>query len=150
MMSLLALSGLTALGMGDLPNGDEGSEDDQLPDDLAYEDFDRGDQDFEDGLMSYVWQSDGDTSEFEEHVQSDQNSIAINQVDLDRGSEIDVFDPDNDVLEVEYTAALGLPEVTVIDFEDGTGASIALNGVAVVDVAGAQGLNPEIVALVAI
>jgi len=70
--------------------------------------------------------------------------------DIDRGETIAGFDPAQDQLELEYTASLGLPEITVTDFPDGTGASIALNGVAVADVPGAQGLNPNSINLIAV
>ena len=71
-------------------------------------------------------------------------------LDFNRGDLITGFDPATDVLELEYSAALGLPEVTVTDFADGSGASIALNGVVVADVEGAQGLAPEAVVLKAV
>jgi len=57
-----------------------------------------------------------------------------------RGDLIHGFDPDIDRLELDYPAASGVPVVTVTDFPDGTGASVALNGVVVADVIGAQGL----------
>ncbi len=67
--------------------------------------------------------------------------------DFARGDLITGFDPAYDILELEYAAAMGRPEVTVINFPDGTGASIALNGVVVADVEGAQGLDPRRVIL---
>ena len=67
--------------------------------------------------------------------------------DFARGDMIAGFNPKYDVLELEYSRALGIPEITVTDFPDGSGASIALNGVVVADVEGAQGLNPATIML---
>ncbi|NOX39050.1 MAG: hypothetical protein GXP05_00595 [Alphaproteobacteria bacterium] len=67
--------------------------------------------------------------------------------DLVRGETIIGFDPDTDLIELEYSAALGTPDVTIADFPDGTGASVALNGVVVADVAGASGLDISSVVL---
>lgn len=69
-------------------------------------------------------------------------------LEFSRGEELTGFDTDSDVLELEYAKALGPPDVTVTDFADGTGASVALNGVVVADVVGAQGLCAEDVVLV--
>ena len=71
-------------------------------------------------------------------------------LDFERGARITGFDPARDVLELEYSAALDAPEVTITDFPDGTGASVALNGVVVADIEGAQGLSPESVILKAV
>ncbi|NOX72450.1 MAG: hypothetical protein GXP03_02085 [Alphaproteobacteria bacterium] len=68
-------------------------------------------------------------------------------LDFERGDTILSFNASTDILELEYTATLGVPAVSVTDFADGTGASIALNGVVVADVAGAQGLDPQSVNL---
>lgn len=71
----------------------------------------------------------------------------LETLDFERGALVSGFDPARDVLELEYSAALGAPEVTITDFPDGTGASVALNGVVVADVRGAQGLPPQAVIL---
>lgn len=70
--------------------------------------------------------------------------------DFDRGDRIDGFDLRSDILELEYTAALGTPEITINDFPDGSGASIALNGVVVADISGAKGLNTNSIRLIAV
>jgi hypothetical protein len=70
--------------------------------------------------------------------------------DYNRGDMIAGFDPSSDLIELEYTASLGVPDVTITDFADGSGASIALNGVVVADVTGAQGLDPNSVNLIAV
>jgi Ca2+-binding RTX toxin-like protein len=58
------------------------------------------------------------------------------------------FDRNADRIEVVYDPAiLPDPEVDVVDFEDGTGASITVNGQTVLHVAGAQGLDPAMVGL---
>lgn len=58
------------------------------------------------------------------------------------------FDRNADRIEVVYDPAmLPDPEVDVVDFEDGTGASITVNGQTVLHVAGAQGLDPALVGL---
>jgi len=58
------------------------------------------------------------------------------------------FDPEFDQVEILFDAnQIEEPEVTVIDFEDGTGASILLNGEMVTHVIGAQGLDPAKVLL---
>jgi hypothetical protein len=77
-------------------------------------------------------------------------SDGIETLDFERGDTILSFNAQSDVLELEYTASLGVPDVSVTDFLDGTGASIALNGVVVADVAGAQGLEPANILLAAI
>lgn len=73
-----------------------------------------------------------------------------NVLEFARGDTVSGFDGATDILELEYTSSLGSPDVTVTDFPDGTGASVALNGVVVADVAGAQGLDPESVVLIAV
>lgn len=58
------------------------------------------------------------------------------------------FDPLEDRIEVVYDAeALPDPEIGVVDFEDGTGARITVNGETVLQVLGAQGLDPAEVEL---
>ncbi len=57
------------------------------------------------------------------------------------------FDPATDILELEYTAAMGEPEVSLIEFEDGSGMSVALNGVVVADVENAPDLDASNVVL---
>ncbi|MEM7439218.1 MAG: calcium-binding protein [Pseudomonadota bacterium] len=65
------------------------------------------------------------------------------------------FDPAEDVLSLEYTATNDadgnpvVPTVTVVDFADGSGAFIELDGVQVASVTGAQGLDPSAVVLAA-
>jgi hypothetical protein len=76
-----------------------------------------------------------------------QSASDFETLDFERGDTILSFNASSDVLELEYTASLGVPDVSVTDFPDGTGASIALNGVVVADVAGAQGLDPQSVML---
>jgi hypothetical protein len=76
-----------------------------------------------------------------------QSASDFETLDFERGDTILSFNAASDVLELEYTASLGTPDISVTDFPDGTGASIALNGVVVADVAGAQGLDPQSVML---
>lgn len=63
---------------------------------------------------------------------------------------LDNFDPREDVIEVVYDpSAHPDPVITVEDFEDQTGANILLDGETVLRVAGAQGLDPADVRLIA-
>jgi len=132
MISFMALSGLVSYGLGGLvpeaPNDD-------FDDDAATADT----------LLNIEAQDHGidllDPAEPEPQAEI---------FDFARGDLITGFDPDNDALELEYSAAMGRPEITVTDFSDGTGASIALNGVVVADVQGAQGLDPADVILTAV
>jgi Ca2+-binding RTX toxin-like protein len=58
-------------------------------------------------------------------------------------AEVTDFDPATDRIEVLYDPArVSDPEIGVIDFGDGTGASITLNGEVMMRVHGAQGLDP--------
>lgn len=102
--------------------------------------------------QSEGWAQSGDASMADNLLHADDDTAGDNDEsqDYQRGDRITGFDPATDTLELEYTRALGRPEITVTDFADGTGASIALNGVVVADVAGAQGLNPASIVLVAV
>lgn len=104
--------------------------------------------------QSEGWAQPGDASMADNLLHADEDAAEAaasgESQDYQRGDRIAGFDPRTDTLELEYTRALGRPEVTVSDFADGTGASIALNGVVVADVAGAQGLSPESIVLVAV
>lgn len=58
------------------------------------------------------------------------------------------FDPAEDVIEVMYDPALTPdPVITVVDFPDGSGADILLNGEVVLKANGAQGLDPGTISL---
>ncbi|MBO6602489.1 MAG: hypothetical protein JJ938_06175 [Roseicyclus sp.] len=58
------------------------------------------------------------------------------------------FDPAEDVIEVMFDPALTPdPVITVVDFPDGSGADILLNGELVLKANGAQGLDPGTIAL---
>jgi hypothetical protein len=83
-------------------------------------------------------------------VAAQHSPQSIETLDLARGETIIGFDPETDLIELEYASALGTPEVTIADFPDGTGASVALNGVVVADVAGASGLDMSSVVLLAV
>jgi Ca2+-binding RTX toxin-like protein len=53
------------------------------------------------------------------------------------------YDPEADQIEILYDpSVLSDPSVDVVDFTDGTGASILLDGAAILHVVGAQGLDP--------
>jgi hypothetical protein len=66
----------------------------------------------------------------------------------DETSTIDDFDPEADQIEILYDPEVyGDPVVEVVDFEDGSGASIHLNGEPILHVKGAQGLDPSHVVL---
>jgi Ca2+-binding RTX toxin-like protein len=68
--------------------------------------------------------------------------------DAAAGTLIRDFDPSEDVIEILYDPeANGDPIVTVEDFADGTGANIVLNGDVILSVSGAQGLDPNAIAL---
>lgn len=98
--------------------------------------------------QSEGWAQSGDAGMAENLLHTDDE--ADETENYQRGDRISGFNPKTDTLELEYTRALGQPEISVTDFADGTGASIALNGVVVADVAGAQGLNPASIVLVAV
>ena len=66
----------------------------------------------------------------------------------DNAAMISDFDPSEDVIEIIYDPDTnGDPIVTVEDFADGSGANIVLNGDIILSVAGAQGLDPNTIAL---
>ena len=102
--------------------------------------------------QSEGWAQSGDAGMADNllHADDDADATADESQDYQRGDRIAGFNPRTDTLELEYTRALGRPDITVTDFADGTGASIALNGVVVAEVAGAQGLNPASIVLVAV
>jgi hypothetical protein len=61
---------------------------------------------------------------------------------------IDDFDREADQIEVIYDPeVVENPTVDIVDFPDGTGACILLNGAPILEVVGAQGLDPAGVAL---
>jgi hypothetical protein len=54
------------------------------------------------------------------------------------------FNPEEDQIQVSVDLeASPDPDVSVIDFDDGTGASIMVDGTIVLQVTGAQGLDPS-------
>jgi hypothetical protein len=132
MMSVLALTGFAFGGFG----GAGVSDADDLADDEPY-------------AQAYD-ETDTLNLSLDLLVSDDPADADPETLDFDRGDLVTGFNPQTDVLELEYSAALGAPEITVTDFTDGTGASVALNGVVVADVEGAQGLTPENVALKAV
>lgn len=143
MMSLLAMAGFALGGIGDVDDsGNTGQSDDEY----LFE---------HDEWAQTIVPVDAlpvDVSHFEQTSTPAQTPVLTpaETVDLARGDAISSFNPRVDLLELEYTAAMGMPEVTIMDFADGSGASIALNGVVVADVAGAQGLDPGVVSLIAV
>jgi len=78
---------------------------------------------------------------------SESDMVPPDKVDLARGDVIDGFDPARDVIELEYSGALETPDVSVRDFDDGSGASVSLNGVVVAEVEGAAGLDASSILL---
>lgn len=82
----------------------------------------------------------------------------MDQAVADQGTtEITDFDATEDLLQIEYapttdpeTGDAVEPALSVINFEDGTGANIVLNGVTVAKVSGAFDLDPALIALVAV
>lgn len=149
MMSLLALTGLVAYEVGGLAIDATAAEANSESEDYTEDYVPRDDGTFEDGLMAYIQGLDDTGTAHDAHEYQPPVQTEPDQITLDRGDSIEAFDPSRDVLDLEYACALGLPDVTVIDFADGTGASIALNGVVVADVTGAQGLDPLMVLLTA-
>lgn len=130
MMSLFALTGLATYGFG-------GVVPDPIPADAADGDV-HGELDVH----------GGDAGGAAPDLLADYAPNAAPDIyDFARGDMIAGFDPRYDVLELEYSRAMGTPEVTVINFADGTGASVALNGVVVADIEGAQGLDPALIML---
>jgi len=69
--------------------------------------------------------------------------------EFDRGDLIRGFDPDIDILELEYCKSLATPEITVLDFANGTGASVALNGVVIANLPGVEWLDAADIKLIA-
>lgn len=58
------------------------------------------------------------------------------------------FDPSQDVIEVIFDPdSTPDPIITVVDFDDGTGANILFNGEVILTVSGAQGLDPAAIEL---
>ncbi len=124
MMSFLALTGLVAYELGGLMGPGTYDESETHPDHFAPETS-------EDDLLDLA----GD-------------DLQPDAFDLARGGTIEGFTPGTDIIELEYVRALGAPAVSVTDLPDGSGASIALNGVVVADVPGAAGLDPSSIVLV--
>ncbi len=138
MMSLLTLTGFAFGGFG---SADSDDADDLRDDEFLYEHEGWAQHGVGSNLMD---PSSGYDADF-----GAANSEA-ETIDMARGDAISAFNPKSDTLELEYTAALGSPEVSITDFADGTGASVALNGVVVADVTGAQGLDPSVISLIAV
>jgi Ca2+-binding RTX toxin-like protein len=70
----------------------------------------------------------------------------ITSVDL--AGHVSDFDPAQDMIELLYDPEQTPdPIVTVVDFDDGSGASILFNGTVVLTVSGAQGLDPAAIEL---
>lgn len=137
MMSLLALTGMAAFDFGGLASGGTDGSSDQHYDELhssgsdGYSGDDLLDLGLGTGAQSFT-------------------ETPPDILDYERGDAVTGFNPATDSLELEYSAALGKPDVTIEDFADGSGASIALNGVVVADVDGAQGLDPASIILTAV
>ncbi len=153
MMSLLTLTGIAFGGLFSPGDADvQGQSDDQ---DFLFE---------HDPWASGPWASGADVPDLAVDIldqpDPDQSDIATAASDsagyapefetyeFTRGDEVSGFDPKTDLIELEYASALGMPDVSVSDFADGTGASVALNGVVVADIAGAQGLSASDVVLI--
>lgn len=128
MMSVLALTGYALGGLIGSHGGDTPDEDDSFL-------FGASDMDQPDGFHDIL---------------HDESEAETSILEFARGDAVSGFDGATDVLELEYTSALGPPDVTVTDFPDGSGASVAMNGVVVADVAGAQGLDPDNIILIAV
>lgn len=126
MMSFLALTGFVAYELGGLfgPSTDEEPDADRH---WTEADPDVGDSDF---------------------LASDHDDHLSDAFDISRGGMIEGFNPETDIIELEYVKALGAPDVSVSDLADGSGATISLNGVVVADIPGAHGLDPSSIVLV--
>lgn len=74
----------------------------------------------------------------------------VETVDLYRGGAIDGFNPASDRIELEYLGALGIPEITLHSADNGASTSIAMDGVIVAKVAGADTLRTEDILLTAV
>jgi hypothetical protein len=139
MMSLMALAGFA---FGSVDSGDALDESEE---DFLYEQ-----EGWAQNVAHHNLVDDVNLHDDAVAVSNTATSEISETLDFDRGDMITGFVSGSDQIELEYTASLGVPNVTVTDFADGTGASIALNGVVVADVAGAQGLDPSTVNLIAV
>ena len=130
MMSFLALTSVMTLGFG-APDAQDDADLTDAPDDgvLLLDDGYAVQGDLLDDMNG------GDTSD---------------TFDFARGDSISGFDPENDVLELEYSASLGPPDVTFAHMPGGSGVSVAMNGVVVTEVQGVESLDPDRVVLAAV
>lgn len=86
------------------------------------------------------------------------DTFTVDQAVADQGTtEITDFDATEDLLQIEFTTTTDPetgdpvePALSVINFDDGTGASIVLNGVTVAKVSGAFDLDPALITLIAV
>lgn len=74
----------------------------------------------------------------------------VETVDLERGGAINGYNPASDRIELEYSKALGIPEITLHSADNGSSTSIAIDGVIVAKVAGAETLRTEDILLTAV
>jgi len=61
--------------------------------------------------------------------------------DFQRGDMIFGFDPECDILEIEYSAAKGVPHVTVSTSPDDSGVLISMNGAVMAEIIGIDALD---------
>ncbi len=95
-----------------------------------------------DNTIAQIADDSAETGEYSEAINVDATTPGG-----DITAEVFGFDPENDVVELEHPLAHDNPTVTVTDFSDGGGAFIALDGIVVAEVNGAQGLKPANVLL---
>lgn len=141
MMSLLALTGLVVCDL-------EGIADDQAHAGLG-DDAYASEEDLD------IWQhSEGETdlpdllnSELDTAPDSVGGSETLS---FERGDLVQGFDPRTDTLELEYTKALGVPEISLSEMPDGMGTLVAMNGVVVAELVGVKGLSAKKIVLIAV
>ncbi len=106
---------------------------------------------FDEDVADNIFGGDGD-----DHIFLGENDVATGGAGADifeSGTYIETeeaagtvtdFDPSEDVIQlaIDLTATPN-PSVTVVDFEDGTGADVLVNGMVVLSATGAQGLDPN-------
>jgi len=115
---------------------------------LSGEESDRDDDEFVLGFGS--WDAEQGNGDFLSDEDDTPTSAATESetIDCNRGEVITGFVPGTDILELEYSPALGEPEITIADWEGGNGSMVAINGVVVAEIEGVQGLGAEDVRLV--
>ena len=127
MMSFLALSSIMSLGLGAHSTG--------------------GDTDLPDAPDAGPLVLDEEYAVHGDLLDHADASSSPDTYTLDRGDSISGFDPKSDVLELEYGASLGPPDVTFSHLPGGAGVSVAMNGVVVTEVQGVDALDPGNVVL---